>query len=249
MSIEMRRDLIALLVVIVGLIPRGFQQETWKVNEKTQGVECPTWFVPQSNHTGDCKCGVGTFSSLVTVKCDEDLNQSMLISGTCMTYSESIDVTVVGGCPYNSHKSDSQELYVILPQNVSHLNEFMCGGLDRSGPLCSHCKDGLGIPVFSYTLHCIPCLGSFGGWLLYIFLALFPTTIFFLIVIIFQVRVTSAPMNVFIYVCQVLSYITNSQPFPEYVTIHSLCNNCTLYLLWILEFGLLSFGFSFLLCQ
>ena len=39
MSIEMRRDLIALLVVIVGLIPHGFQQETWKVNEKTQGVD------------------------------------------------------------------------------------------------------------------------------------------------------------------------------------------------------------------
>ena len=130
-----------------------------------------------------------------------------------MTYSELRAVTVVGGCPYNSHKADFQELYVKRPQNVSHLNEFMCGGLDRSGPLCSHCQEGLGIPVFSYMLHCIPCLGSFGGWLLYIFLALFPTTIFFLIVIVFQIRVTSAPMNAFIYVCQVLSYITNSQPY------------------------------------
>ena len=56
-------------------------------------------------------------------------------------------------------------MYVKLPQNISHLNEFMCGGMDRAGVLCSHCKEGLGIPVFSYnTLHCLSCLESFSGW-------------------------------------------------------------------------------------
>ena len=149
-------------------------------------------------------------------------------------------MTVVGGCPYNSHKADYQQLYIKLPQNISHLNEFMCGGLNRTGPLCSHCQDGLGIPMLSYTLGCLQCLESVSGWLLYIFLAVFPTTTFFLIVIIFQIRVTSAPMNAFIFFCQVLSIVLNSQPYSILTTspfIHSITIVlATLYGSWNLDF-------------
>ena len=208
---KMRRSfaITASLLVILE-VSYGVQQETEK---KIGEQECPTWFVPQSNQTGGCKCGVQTFLSLVAVKCNEDSNQTMLHSGFCMTYNESTDVTVVGGCPYNSHKIDYQQLYVNLPQNVSHLNEFMCGGMNRTGPLCSHCQEGLGIPMFSYTLHCLHCLNRLSGWLLYIFLVVFPTTIFFLIVIFFQIRVTSAPMNAFILFCQCYSNVVNSQSY------------------------------------
>ena len=41
----------------------------------------------------------------------------------------------------------------------------------------------------------------------------FPTTIFFLILIIFKIRVTSAPMNAFIFSCQVISILANEQLF------------------------------------
>ena len=245
----MRGKLTITLFVILGL-PRGLQQETENVNQiqetreqKTGEQHCPTWFVPQSNHTDDCKCGVPSLA----VKCDEHSNQSMVRLGFCMTYSNSTDVQVVGGCPYNSYKADFQELYVKLPQNISLLNEFMCGRLDRTGTLCSHCKEGLGIPVFSYTLHCLPCLESLSGWVLYIFLALFPTTIFFLIVIIFEIRVTSAPVNAFILNCQVLSIVASSDPYI-FVNISPSYSNCTVHLLWIQEFGFLSLCHPFLLC-
>ena len=212
----MRSELAITLLVILGL-PRGLQQETEKVNQiqetreqKTREQHCPTWFVPQSNHTDDCRCGA---QIAAVVKCDEHSNQSVVVLDYCMTYNDSTNVTVVGHCPYNSHKPDSDEIYIKVPQNFSHLNEFMCGGLNRTGVLCSHCKEGLGIPVFSYTLCCLPCLESLSGWLLYIFLAAFPTTVFFLIVIILKIRVTSAPMNAFIFVCQVISVLINLQPY------------------------------------
>ena len=236
----MRSELAVTLIVILGL-PRGLQQETENVNQiqetrehKTREQHCPTWFVPQSSHTDDCKCGAQISA---VVKCYEHSNQSMVRLGLCMTYSNSTDVQVVGGCPYNSLKADFQELYVKLPQNVSLLNEFICGALDRTGTLCSHCKEGLGIPVFSYTLHCLPCLESLSGWVLYIFLAVFPTTIFFLIVIIFKIRVTSAPMNAFIFACQVVSNLTNSQlinasPFVQVMAIVL----STIYGFWNLDF-------------
>ena len=205
----MRRSfaITACLLVVLG-VSCGVQQE-----KKTGEQECPAWLVPRGNINpiGECKCGVERLHSSVVVECDGHSNHTMLHSTYCMTYNESTDVTVVGGCPYNSHKIDYHQLYVNLPQNVSHLNEFMCSGMNRTGPLCSHCQEGLGIPVFSYTLHCLPCLNSFGGWLLYIFLAVFPTTIFFLIVIIFQIRVTSAPMNAFIFFCQGFSNVVYSQ--------------------------------------
>ena len=235
----MGRELAIVLLVILGL-PLGLQQETENVNQiqetrehKTREQHCPTWFVPQSNHTDDCKCG-----AQIAVKCDEHSNQSMVQIDYCLTYSYSTDVQVVGDCPYNSHKADSNEVYVKLPQNISLLNEFMCGGLDRAGVLCSHCKEGLGIPVFSYTLQCVPCLESLSGWVLYIFLAVFPTTIFFLIVIIFQIRVTSAPMNAFIFACQVFSISANSHqlfsvsPFVQVIRILL----STIYGFWNLDF-------------
>ena len=211
----MRRGVALNLLVLILGVPYGLQQGAENADQaQTSGEqECPTWFIPQGNQIGGCKCGVQTFFSMVVVKCDDYSKQTMLHSGNCMTYNESTDMTVIGGCPYNSHKTDYQELFVKLPMNISHLNGFMCGGLNRTGLLCSHCKEGLGIPVFSYTLGCLPCLGSVSGWLLYIFLAVFPTTIFFLIVIIFQIRVTSAPMNAFIFFCQVFSNATNSAPF------------------------------------
>ena len=232
---------LSLLVLILG-VPYGLQQGAENADQiqRSGEQECPTWFVPQSNQTGDCKCGVQTFFSLVEVKCNEHSKQTMLLSGFCMTYNESMDVTVAGRCPYNSHKTDYQEKYVKLPQNISHLNEFMCGVLNRTGPLCSHCKAGLGVPVFSYTLGCLPCLESLSGWLLYIFLAVFPSTIFFLIIIIFQIRVTSAPMNAFIFVCQDLSNTSNSlpytfltvSPFIHFLTIVS----STFFGFWNLDF-------------
>ena len=221
----MRRELAIAVLVISGL-GYGFQQETKQPKKTQREKECPTWFVP--SNTGDCECGAQTFPSFSSVvQCKQSSNQSMLLLAFCMTYNESTDETIIGGCPYNNNKADFEQLYIKLPQNISHLNEFMCGGLNRTGPLCSHCKKGLGIPVFSYTLHCIPCLGSLSGWLLYIFLAVFPTTIFFLIVIIFQVRVTSAPMNAFIFICQLLTntinslpyYFLNMSPFNHFTTI------------------------------
>ena len=126
-----------------------------------------------------------------------------------MTYDEVNDSMAFSNCPYHYHKPDVQELYVTLPQNLC---EFMCGGLNRTGLLCSNCKPGLGPAVFSYTLPCLKCLDSGYGWLLYMFLAIFSTTVLFLVVIICQIRITAASVNAIIFVTQVLVSIINADP-------------------------------------
>ena len=204
--------------------------------------ECPTWFIPTKTANGTTRCECGSFSS-EKVQCDQGSNITHLLLGNCMTYNEEPSTTVVGPCPYNSHRaSDMQQVYMKLPKNVSKLNAFMCGGLNRTGQLCSHCKEGLGIPVFSYTLHCVQCMDSHYGWLLYSFLALFPTTVFFIIVIMLQIRVTSAQMNAFIFVCQFLTSVMNISPYTLLDAISSKLFRAlaliftTLYGIWNVDF-------------
>ena len=178
-------------------------------SEQACRPECPTWSVPvYNNGTMNCVCGDSLGE---TVLCNQKPNISLYYK-YCMTYNEVNDSTALNLCPYQHHKPDVQGSYVTLPRNVCELNEFMCGGLNRTGLLCSHCKPGLGPAVFSYTLPCLKCLDSGYGWLLYMFLATFPTTVMFLVVIICQLRITTAPMNFFIFVSQVVVSFINTDP-------------------------------------
>ena len=171
--------------------------------------KCPTWFVPvYSNGTISCVCGDSLDGAVL---CEQESNVSLVFT-YCMTYDEVSNTTTCGICPYQHHKPDVQGVYVKLPQNVCDLNEFMCGGLNRTGLLCSDCKPGLGPAVFSYTLPCLKCLEGGYGWLLYMFLATFPTTVLFLVVILCQVHITAAPMNVLIFFCQVIVSVVDASP-------------------------------------
>ena len=80
----------------------------------------------------------------------------------------------------------------------------MCEPLNRKGRLCSECKDGYGLAVMSTGFQ-IPCSKCTGGWYkipLYLFLEFVPITVFYLIILIFKINVTSAPMVAYIVMCQ-----------------------------------------------
>ena len=169
---------------------------------------CPTWFVPSNN---TCKCGSTVGGTLV--KCLENQNQSLLLAGFCMTYNDSTGVTVVGSCPFNYHPAVVQQVYIKLPKDVSKLNDFMCGGLNRTGQLCGKCEAGLGPVVFSYDLKCVQCLSAGYSWLVYVLVAFVPTTVFFLIVVWCRLQATTAYMNAFVFLCQIIISIVNSDPY------------------------------------
>ena len=108
--------------------------------------------------------------------------------------------------------------YLQLPSNVSLLNEFMCGPLNREGPLCEKCKDGYGIALYSYTLECSKCWGHGYGWVLYYFLELFPITVMYFLVVIFHIRATSSPLSALVFMSQIVVYtIRLNVPFHMYI--------------------------------
>ena len=199
---------------------------------------CPSWFVPVSNDSNHCKCGEPIHHPGRIVLCDPNTKQTLLLIGNCMDYNEEEDVVFVGGCPFTNQKGDVDGVYVKPPQNVSKLNQFFCGKLNRTGVLCSQCPEGLGTAIFSYSMQCLHCMSSVLGWTLYVFLATFPTTVLFLFLLMFQVRITSGPLNSYIFVCQlIVSALNLSITFESTSFSHGiLLTFGTIYGIWNLDF-------------
>ena len=192
--------------------------------------ECPTWFIPDTSSTNKtiCKCS-NSLSDVV--QCGKQSNQSSIWKGYCMTYNCEYSSTYVGKCPFNGQHAVS----IKLPASISDINDFICGGLNRTGLLCGRCMDGLGVATLSHERYCLECWNSFRGWALYVFLILFPPTLFFFVVLLFQIRVTSAEMNFFIFIAHFISFIINHA--PQYQTTGSLYSLLiTFYGFWNLDF-------------
>ena len=179
-------------------------------DSQSRDHECPTWFIPSNNNTG-CECGAGLIGG--TLKCNQNSKKVWLKILMCMTYDNATKNTLVGECPFSDlQKSSSQNDFVLLPNDISELNEFMCGKMNRVGRLCHKCKTGFGPAVLSYELKCLKCFNTSYGWLLYLLLACLPTTLLFFVTIIFQVRITSASMNAFVFYVQCFYYGTVIHP-------------------------------------
>ena len=126
-----------------------------------------------------------------------------------MTYDNTTEITEYGPCPYIRHFNSTavaHMFYIQLPENVDLLNEFMCGSLNREGPLCEKCKNGYGIALYSYTLECSKCWGHGYGWVLYYFLELFPITVLYFLGVIFHIRATSFPLSALVFMNQIVVY-------------------------------------------
>jgi len=166
---------------------------------------CPPWFVQRNNSGADghhsCTC---INSRDFSVKCDQLAQRSYLLLGYCMTLNGLNGIIQLGRCSYFNHQKPTDHLYLALPTNISRLNDFMCGPLNRKGVLCRDCLDGFGPAVFTTGYACENCTGHNTGVALYLLLELVPITAFYFLVLVFQIRVTSAPLNGFILFSQVV---------------------------------------------
>ena len=116
-------------------------------NLKSLNHGCPSWFIPISNSSDQCKCGEPIHRPGRVVLCDPNTNQTLVRISYCMDYNEEEDVVFVGGCPFINKKGKVHGMYVKFPQNVSELNTFLCSGLNRTGVMCSQCQVGLGTAI------------------------------------------------------------------------------------------------------
>ena len=140
-------------------------------------------------------------------------NHTYLTEGYCSTYNESTQIVSFAPCPYFQSddfdvqfKLTGRAWYIKLPVNVSILNNYMCGPLNRQGRVCSECIDGFGPAVTSvgFNIQCSNCTDVWYGIPLYLALEIIPVTIFYLVILIFRINITSAPMTSYIMYSQLV---------------------------------------------
>ena len=172
--------------------------------------ECPPWFkwVNTSDSCGYCACGKGLPWNVL---CNQEKQESSIRLGFC-TFYDSAEKEVTGAlCMslFPKHTINDEHL-IPLPQNVSELNTFVCGSLNRElkGPLCGKCTGDTGPSIYSVGNQCVPC--SPVNVVYYLLLQYLPSTILFLVVILFRLNVTAAPMAHYVLFCNLVVFYSKS---------------------------------------
>ena len=169
------------------------------------------FLIPHYNHdeeshqhsSSDLLC-VNSSYNCTKIKCS---NQGpLLIIGYCATYNEETRLLSITNCPYFQQNGYNINItipgYIKLPRNLSQLNDYMCGPLNRKGVVCSECADGFGPSVTSFGYECANCTNVWYGVPLFLVVEFVPITLFYLIILVFQISVTSAPMPCFVMYAQ-----------------------------------------------
>ena len=198
---------------------------------------CPMWTYP-SPLRNECVC-----ANTNGIFCDPDtLTVSIITENICMFFSEQLQTTLIGTCPYRFVGK--------LPRNVSQItggNTQLCFHQHRTGPLCGECEENYTLPVYSYYLGCVKCESYKNGWIKFIAAAFLPVTLFYIIIIAFRVSVNSSALNTFVMIHKVLAippvihqmYSNNLVTNPyhvSYASQHSVDFIIAVFAIWNLGF-------------
>ena len=177
------------------------------INKHSNSCQNRTWLV--ESQTGECECA-GYLDG--RIYCDRNTKEVFINSRFCMSYDASRGEEVIGRCPYvftsfYELNTTNVGLYIKLPANVSELEHLFCDHLNREGYFCSKCKRHHGYPMYPDFIKCVECDSKHytRNWVLYIFLCFGPLTAFLILVVCLRISATSAPMNAFVFVSQIIS--------------------------------------------
>ena len=171
-------------------------------------TECSRWFYYDTSQNS-CQC-------LGAVKCDGE--QAYIDISHFVTYNGYSSNKIVSVSTSSNHQFLNNETeYKLLPKNISDLNEVMCGPLNRKSYLCSDCIEGFGpsIGFMDNIPTCYNCTGSLYGVSLYILVEFIPITLFYILVLILQFKLTSAPMTCWIMYSQCLMMVINLELYTD----------------------------------
>ena len=164
-------------------------------------VDC---FMADSRNCVDCP----NYGGLLT--CDPQTCDWLLFNGYWAgNVTDGGDVLIglcpLGFCIYN----ESSEFILIPHSEIQMLNDFLCNGTHRMGVLCGQCQPGYAPAINSggYGSECVPCdaESSKVNWIYYLLAVYVPLLVVFLVIIAFNIRLTTGPLNSFILFAQVIS--------------------------------------------
>ena len=194
-----------------------------------------TWLLDE-----DCECAhVKSLDGFVY--CDST-KEVFLFSWFCMAYDERVGEEVVGRCPYtytlfSDRNVSNVGLYVKLPPTVDQLETFMCDRLNRKGFFCGKCKKNYGYAMYPDFLKCVECdpKNHVRNWLLYVVISYVPLTVFLILVVCLRISATSAPMNAFIFISQIISHPPFLRGFSHTIDTTFLSHGARMFMKFLLS--------------
>ena len=197
---------------------------------------------------GKLRCDCGQWPQGV-IQCHDQIASASLMINYCLTYNNLSQQFVLGRCPFNLLRKDLKHYFLPLPPNVDKLNNFMCGEeFNRAGDLCGECRQNYSHPVYFFEqgFRCIDCTTAIytNNWALYLAVEFVPVTIFFIFILIFHIRITSAAVSGFVFFSQVygvpIGIHLAENLMASQMGIHSTVQGSqifyTLYSIWNLNF-------------
>ena len=137
----------------------------------------------------------------------------------CATFNADTKLLSVSSCRYFEPEryNITSSKHTLLPRNLCQLNDHMCSPLNRKGFVCSECADGFGPSVTSFRHRCVRCTGTWYGVPLFLFITFAPITVFYSIVLIFQIKVLTAPMPCFIMYAQFIVVLFDADNYTSFI--------------------------------
>ena len=218
-----------------------------EVNKK----DCPALSIPTDL---GCKCGL-TFvekssqqlilKQFIRCQLTNNITTISISSTISMSYNETTGISL-GVCPYNSCKRRASIQctgrglkFVKVPKDRLQINDVMCGGINRTGLLCSMCVDGLGPAVYYYGMPCVKCLGHLHGWLLYATLIIIFPTLFFIFLATLHIHVSSCALDSVVLMCQII--VTYADWGPGFFNVAK--PKYSLYIVFLTIYGIWNLDF------
>ena len=175
---------------------------TWSV----ELLNCPPGFI-YSSQEDVCIC---LPNRAVIPGCEPTTFQAFFNPFYWIGYrSDNATDLLVSPCPYQYCYED---FYVsgkeLLPgiANKTILDKFVCGGSNRTGTLCGKCIDGYSVTLNSPTFACNKCNDEYKLGVLYLLLSyILPVTILFVLIMRYDIRMTTGPIGSFIFFSQIIS--------------------------------------------
>ena len=174
--------------------------------------QCPPGFyVKQCGQPNryTCTCDSG-FHPPHVIFCNRESLSAKIFYKWCMTYDKQLMTIVVAPWIYYSqfyfiHRQANG--YLQLPRSPEKLEHFFCEPLNRTGRLCGQCQNNTGVSVSLFDFMCVSCNKGDFSWhfILYLVVELVPVTIFFLIVVFFNISITTGPATSFVYYSQIIT--------------------------------------------
>ena len=188
-------------------------------------LPCPFGFVHAVDNSKqgknfECKCNDRQNSFNDIIRCyNTDFKSSLNLLGQWAGVNRDTGHRVAGYCPYTETLM-LDELTLPPVKNMSDPSDHFCEKINRTDVLCGKCRDGNGPSINSDTYKCVECAPNveYYSWVLYLCTEILPLTIFFLVLILLNVSLTSGTANAFVFYSQSITttfgvYYASSGPF------------------------------------